>query len=60
MRCNPRASNGPNHLGLCALQIRSGGHCAVSEEMVSKHAGRDHDSADPTYTGEKRGPTCVS
>ena len=21
MRCTPRASNGPNHLGLCALQV---------------------------------------
>ena len=24
MRCAPRASNGPNHLGLCALQIGAG------------------------------------
>ena len=25
MRCAPRASNGPNHLGLCALQVRADG-----------------------------------
>ena len=44
MRCAPRASNGPNHLGLCALQVHGGSRHTPSSMETSKfspsHGGR--------------------
>ena len=45
MRCAPRASNGSNHLGLCALMMASGfgkgdqGFFGASQEQtIGRHA----------------------
>ena len=33
LRCTPRASNGPNHLGLCAVQRDRGGRAAGTVQV---------------------------
>ena len=56
MRCAPRVSNGPNHLGLCALQdlaeAEVSGRAAAGDDARS--AGAEHHGEHPAFLHESQ------
>ena len=48
-QCAPCASNGPNRLGLCALQGRAAGGTRTAPHTHAAHTTRTHNSAQHTH-----------